>query len=268
MQEDSEGSGNLNHLLAHPYTCGYGGTRNAYTRSYMNKGTLLVLGARHNSLGDYVAMEAVDRDWRVQTAGIPVRGELYENVECDITQPGHVVKLLSAERFDSVVCTVGINPLVHGVERLWDDKCKEVFDVNYHGPMNFLRMWLAQGNRGRAALWGTRHFVAISSNSAHIARSPSVDYCASKAALSMGIRSMARRHAKEGVAIYAYEPGWLNGTPMSDAIMDAFGDDEDLHRIPHGNGIPPQTLAAMIVRNLETGMVLNGCCLRVDGGEQ
>ena len=117
------------------------------------------------------------------------------------------------------------------------------------------------------------HFVAISSNSAHIARSGSAPYCASKAALSMAIRAEARDLARSydlhTVIAYTYEPGWLEGTAMSNDVASRYPGMQPHRMLGLDAGLPPSRLAGMIAYNLRhCGRELNGCVLRVDAGEQ
>jgi NAD(P)-dependent dehydrogenase (short-subunit alcohol dehydrogenase family) len=117
-----------------------------------------------------------------------------------------------------------------------------------------------------------RHFVAISSNSAVIPRTNSAAYCASKAALSQGLRVKAReaRGGDYGYVVYGYEPGLLAGTPMTWATEKQFPD-MPLHRIrgeAMAAGVPCAALAAQIVAGLQVpGAALNGATIRYDGGE-
>lgn len=218
--------------------------------------TLLVIGAQYRSLGWRVAERASEQGYQVTTAGIT--GEEYQ-LDVRNLMPSASRSLLDA---DHVVCTVGINSpseteLLH-------------YEVNVLGPLRCLDTWLRYG--------GTGHFVIISSNSAHIARSGSRAYCGSKAALSMAIRCTARDVAKDHhefmseermPAIYGYEPGWLGGTPMSNAVEDSLEPGAKLHRIPSGQHLSPHDLATVIVSNLQIGNnLMNGALLRLDGGDQ
>lgn len=237
---------------------------------------VLVIGAQPQSLGDAV-VEAVDRrGWQPIAAGISG-----EQIHCDATSNRAVREAITQTRPHHVVCTVGRN-LPGTIEgKGWYTSMKEQMEVNYYAPMivvsEWARFWRQHLKDITAQEWGgmTLHCAVISSNSAHIARSTSGGYCASKAALSMGIRCAAREQARQPFAIYAYEPGWLEGTPMSDDVeerMIATLRDGDvpppMHRIPNDNEVNPDALADMIVCNLSLGPWLNGTTMRLDGGEQ
>ncbi len=115
-----------------------------------------------------------------------------------------------------------------------------------------------------------KHFVVISSNSARIPRSQSLAYCASKAALSMSVRVSARYLAQQNhpVVVYGYEPGLLEGTPMTRMAQSGFAG--SLHRMPNvrAAGLPAEGLARLIAFNLgQNGRALNGTLIPYDAGE-
>lgn len=204
---------------------------------------------------------------RVWTAGITP----HEDKRLDVTKLKDVYAFLRKEEVDHVVCTVGTNMpgTIQGAE--WHRNMKLQMLVNYQGPMNLLAEW-ARYWRDKEDATGpelNRHFVVVSSNSAHTARSESGGYCASKAALSMGVRCAARQQAHRNLSIYGYEPGWMDGTPMSEGVEERLGTGAVVHRIPGNNTMDPFVLAKMIVTNMVfTCGELNGTMLRVDGGEQ
>ena len=197
------------------------------------------------------------------TAGIA--GEQYSlNVESSSS----IEKGLAQTGPTSVICTVGVN-------------CPDSADpgghfqmaTNYHGVMALLDCWM-RSYSGQAPIVNGRYsmpqFVAISSNSAHVARTNSRGYCASKAALSMGIRCTARGNATRDALIYAWEFGLLEGTPMTEAVAQRLGAETGLTRMPgHPRGQGVDGAARMVVDTYRSAYsALNGCTLRVDGGDQ
>lgn len=225
---------------------------------------LLVIGAKPGSLGEAIADHATE--WEVFRAG--VSGEPYY---VNANQPSSFREFINTYGIpDSIVCTAGTNlesSILGDVEHAMATQ----FVHNAMGPLSILSEWLKGLGKPLPEMYGN-HFVAISSNSANIARSASLGYCASKAALSMALRCAAREVAKTGLSIYAYEPGWIDGTPMSVDVQDRL-DQKDFgakpHRIPSGNGISADVLGRMIINNLKDHSgSLNGCLIRVDGGEQ
>lgn len=226
---------------------------------------LLVIGAQPGSLGEAVVQAAEDDGFIVIIAGLP---------ELDVTNAAHVRKFFQDHYCPNVVCTVGVN---------YDDRngsfskmLDQHMQVNCIGVLNCVHQWAKWVQvTTEMSIPGPVYecnFIAVSSNSAHVARSQSVAYCASKAALSMGIRGMARKLANTDLNIWCYEPGWIDGTPMSERVTRRLV----LSDIPgHGHRIPgvdrtwePQQLATRIVQDLYFGRQLNGCCIRLDAGEQ
>ena len=236
--------------------------------------SLLILGAREGSIGDLVEQEAIaSKRWSTITTAGPVNCD----INLDMTVEAERSRLLQHRPFHDVVCTVGIN-----YEAPIDERHPTVFEgmlrmnmlVNAVAPLAFLQQW--------ANLWvhhpsphplGGVNFLCLSSNSAHIARSQSTAYCASKAALSMGLRTMARAMADWPVPInvVGYEFGWVNGTPMSQEVDKRMHDSKlPLHRIPGGRSLHARDAAQILVSELIDGLAYfkNGCTIRIDGGEQ
>jgi hypothetical protein len=222
------------------------------TRKYatLKDRSLLVMGARHGSLGYYIANQA-KRDWAtVATAGISGQ----EDTTIDVVDDVALDKLLNDTAWTDVVCTIGIN----GQEPLW-----RMMLINAQIPLVAAEWWAREAESLEV---GHVSFVGISSNSAHVPRSNSAGYCASKAALSMGLRCLGRKYAKRGgkVRIWGYEPGFLEGTPMStEHVFDP------PHRMPQGGkGIDPELLAMRIVQDLYThSALMMGTMQRIDAGD-
>lgn len=222
---------------------------------------ILVVGARPGSIGAAVATKLKVLGQTVETAGIS------EEQWRLVATPQKIHEFfIGNDEFTDVVCTIGTNGEQDILASGFDpDYLGDEYAINTIAPIAILHEWLMNSESERAS----RHFVAISSNSAHIARSRSLGYCASKAALSMALRCAARRVAEMGgVSIYGYEPGWVDGTPMSRSVEKRIGDSPP-HRIPGRQGVSLNSLSNLIIFNLlNGGMELNGCMFRVDGGEQ
>lgn len=222
--------------------------------------TVAVFGARPKSLGAAIAalIEEESGNQAVDTYG-PGRGSDGTSLH-DYDFAWHYETTSFSryllETYDNVVVTIGIN-----LTDEEDPLGRRQMDVNFHCVMALAEQWARLGKLGQ--------FVAISSNSAHIARSPSIGYCASKAALSMGIRSIARREAGKGI-YYAWEFGLLKGTQMTEATLARVPEGGAACRIPaFSDGLPVDLAAQHVYNALKHGWrELNGCTLRVDGGEQ
>lgn len=226
---------------------------------------LLIIGARTGGLGAHMAEEArqLEPRWgdgRVVTAG--VSGD--EDTYVDITDATTWTTLILNGQFTDVVCTVGVNDPQFGFD--WHLK------VNASGPLQFCDWWAFECAK-QIEEGIPFNFVGISSNSAHVPRSPSAPYCASKAALSMGLRTLGRKYARQTggqVRIWGYEPGWLEGTPMSKDSAEALSDGFSPHRIPAGYdaGINPKLLCSKILDDMIIYSEMLQCTMqRIDMGD-
>lgn len=231
---------------------------------------LLVIGAQERSLGSAI-VEAAHDEWGegvdVFTAGISGVEKHY----CDLTVGVQVKHMLHEIRPDYIVCTVGENSPASVRDGFLSTKMMASYQINVMAPLLLLHHFLEASQHPDTAY--RKKFVAISSNSARIARSGSVAYCASKAALSMALR-VAARDVAHGEAtpcplIWGYEPGLLAGTPMTKETETAFSG--QLHRmrgVP-GSGLPVEQLANRIIMDLTySGPGLHGCLFPYDAGEQ
>lgn len=227
----------------------------------------LVVGARPNSIGAAVAhllnTEPFYGEHFVSTAGLTD-----EDFNVDIRMPMDVKSLVDHTPWDHVICTVGINEetdLIGGsVSDLMNSLDKHLFD-NFVYPMLLFKAWLKTVPNE----YGSHHFVFLSSNSAHVPRSKSLAYCASKAALSQAVRC-AGRAVPPSVCVYAYEPGWVVGTPMSNEVMARLQLSDKGNLMRGGEPMDVMDLAKLICTNLMLGgpRVLNGMTISLDGGER
>lgn len=228
---------------------------------------VLIAGCQEHSLGDAVAVALRDRGHEVVTVGVSMQ----EDYTMDLSSVGLslISSMLRNINPDHIVCTVGINVPKNPTKTDPFYWYREHMDVNVIAPMRLLAAW----KQGISARLNVRHFVAISSNSATLPRTQSAAYCASKAALSQALRVEAREAVggDYGYIVYGYEPGWLNGTLMSNVIQERFGPAVPMHRmrgVDLANGVRTTALAEQIVAGLEVpGAALNGTLVRYDGGE-
>lgn len=229
---------------------------------------LVVVGAKPGSLGAAVAEVAREErfGWEVVTVGVS-RAEQF-SLDLVHSTDSEIEHWLAHVAPDHIVCTAGINHPrnAYGSTAHW---LAEHFNANVIGPMRLLDAFLRL-QPGDVPL---RHYVAISSNSATIPRTDSEAYCASKAALSMGLRVAARNVASVAIqetVVYGYEPGLLAGTPMTVATAQRWPN-TPLTRMRGAmveHGLSAYGLAAHIVRNIAFGgPELNGVLLRLDAGE-
>lgn len=231
---------------------------------------VLIVGAQPHSLGEAVATEAQNRTYEVKTAGIK-----NEQIALDVLLDpmSRLVEVMNLIQPSVVVCTVGLNMPRAEAEPDVTDWYRWHMETNVTGPMRLLEaMRTAAVNPDFLPEAGFLHYVAISSNSARLPRSGSAAYCASKAALSMAIRVTAREGwggDHDGILVYGYEPGLLAGTPMTQKTQERWAG-QSLHRMRGwslADGIPTDSLAALIVRNFSCGPAINGTLIPYDEGE-
>lgn len=239
-----------------------------------DKRNLLIIGAKPNSIGEAV-LEAADNDWNIYTAGVSDEGSYLDvGAWAGTSAKRAIAEVIGMAPMHAVVCTAGIN---HEATLAVDDwalgDLEESFQVNVLGPLavleQWLRYWEQDGGLHRGEDDENLHFVMMSSNSAGVVRSTGLPYNASKAALSMAVRCVARSVARRDtrISVYGYEPGWVEGTPMSQEVMDRLPNDVEITRVPGLRTMRREDLGNMIVRNFGVVGMMNGCLLRVDGGE-
>jgi short-subunit dehydrogenase len=225
---------------------------------------VLVVGATPGSFGDYVAQAfrkqfESDRylypNWTVLTAG--VRGE--DNQYDVLQNEEYHDERMQTLRPHHVVYAAGVNERDKDSLAIW---AHHHMEVNLYG---FLKV--AEAFQ-RIAYPGS-HLVAVSSNSARIPRSPSVAYCASKAALSSAVRTLGRRWAGEPL-VWGVEPG-LMATEATRQAANANVYGGEMHRmrgVASRYGLDPSRLAESLAHNvLWGGAWLNSTLQDMSAGE-
>lgn len=227
--------------------------------------TILVVGAREGSLG-----EAIANDLRLRFSGrfkTVTAGQHNEGHQMDVRSPASVSAVLGEVMPTQIVCTAGVNVGAPIGETGYWHSMRRSWDVNVEGPMRLLDMWLRIREQKGGGFNLDESFVAISSNSANIARRNSAAYCSSKAALSMALRCAARELGGAPL-VYGYEFGLLAGTPMTAATEQRFGPSQS-RMIGATEGLDKWDAASAVVNNLVAPWQgLNGVMLRLDAGEQ
>lgn len=227
---------------------------------------VLVVGTRTGSFGHYVAdafLQAFeDRylypEWSVVRAGIDGESVEYNVLEGD---DYHDEKMREIRPHHVVYCA-GVNePDVQGALANW---------AHHHMTVN-LYGFLAVAEAFKSVAMPGSHLVAVSSNSARIPRSPSVGYCASKAALSMAVRTLGRRWRGEPL-VWGVEPGLMNTQATIDTVnAGGWAEGKPTHRmlgVSSQYGLQAAYLARSIVHDvLWGGQWLNGTLQQMDAGE-
>jgi NAD(P)-dependent dehydrogenase (short-subunit alcohol dehydrogenase family) len=118
---------------------------------------------------------------------------------------------------------------------------------------------------------GRKVFIAITSNSAAIPRSKSLDYCAGKAAVDMALRVMQRDHALAGFEFHSLAAGHVD-TPMFERMSEMLGAEvmkAGYQRSPFKHLIAASDVAELVgfIAEQPAAKWLSGNTLRFDGGE-
>jgi len=235
---------------------------------------LLVLGAESGSIGRGVEdLASKGGDWNVTTVGRTI-----EDHTIDMSNPedqmvkSFIEDVIWERPWHAVVSTLGVNresfvgspSVIDPVKMMLHD-----YKVNTLAPLAWLNEWLIYWNENESIRAQNLHFAAISSNSAHVPRSTGASYCSSKSALSMALRCVARDVGRrdQRVSVYAYEPGWVDGTSMSREVRDRIPQNIPATRAPGDRKLSRADITHMIVANLNFGHAINGSIIRVDAGE-
>jgi NAD(P)-dependent dehydrogenase (short-subunit alcohol dehydrogenase family) len=167
---------------------------------------VLVVGGM-SGIGDTVARE-LKRQYPKLEQYVPPR------LIMDVTDRCSVANAVQAEGpFTHIVYSAGMNDLAWVPERRTARLMDETFRVNCSGFVSVVSEHI------HAFPDDALSVVAVSSDAAEIPMRGSVAYCASKAALNMAVKVLARELAPLH-RINAVSPGMVDGTPMT-AYIDA-----------------------------------------------
>ena len=144
---------------------------------------------------------------------------------------------------------------------------RRVLDVNLMGYVNMAKVAIV-----RMSGAGGGNIVNVASICSNIARSKTVQYDTTKAAILGLTRSMARDHAAEGIRVNAVGPGPIfthfhagraaELGQTDDQYRERFGADTLLKR----PGTPDEVAAAICFLASDDASFITGTCLFVDGG--
>lgn len=225
----------------------------------MRRAEVLVVGAGEGSLGSLVAQDAREKGWDVLTAGVTTE-EFIFNVMAPLASWHNVMEVVKPT---VVIYAPGYNSSGTGV--VMATEAEVHMQIHLYGLLKCAEAFKARGESGLLL----DQMIVVSSNSARIPRSPSVGYCAAKAAQSMAVRVLARRW-KGDPLVYGYEPGLMYTQSSIIAVgKEAYGDKPAHRMVGVGKyGLSPTTLASLIVANMAADYrPLNGCLIPFDAGE-
>ena len=149
-------------------------------------------------------------------------------VSADISDGEARQRLLAStrERFgrlDVLVNNAGVGPLVRAdILETTEESYDRVMNINLRGPMfltQAVARWMLEQKQEREDFAGT--IVFVTSISSTVASTNRVEYCISKAGLSMAAQTWAVRLAAEGIPVYDVRPGLVR-TDMNAAVQDRY----------------------------------------------
>lgn len=121
---------------------------------------------------------------------------------------------------DVLVNNAGVAPQVRmDVLETTEESYERLMRINAQGPL-FLTQLVANRMIAQVREGGRPQppvIIFISSISAEVSSTARMEYCASKAALSMGARVFAHRLAEFGICVFELRPGIID-TPMTSAV--------------------------------------------------
>jgi 3-oxoacyl-[acyl-carrier protein] reductase len=236
-------------------TGGAGGLGSAICRKLAREGISVVVGYHRSA-------EAAQR----LASSLPGRG--HSARPSPVTESAQLAALASGiakdyGRCDVLVNCAGITRFVpHGdLDGLDDRLIDEILATNVRGAFAAVRAF--RPLLEKSALRGGGVVVNLSSAAGAIAMGSNVIYCASKAALDIMTKSLARALAP-GIRVVAIAPGLVDTEFVKP--MDRRWHDEQTARTPLGRLATPEEIAEAVAAAITGLTFATGCVFLVDGG--
>lgn len=146
-----------------------------------------------------------------------------ESFAVDISQSDSVAALFQAlrervERLDLLVHTAGTLGRTVFVEEMTDEEWRKMMSINLDGMFYACRgavRWMKEHQTGRIILFSSVASLTPTPGALH--------YSASKGAVNMMGRTLAREVAKHNIRVNVVAPGYIE-TPMLDGLPEGFSD--------------------------------------------
>lgn len=257
----------------------------AATKERFLEGQSAIVTGASSGLGRAIAEALAERgakvivNYRSDKAGGEItlahcraHGSAAELVHADMAEEPDIERLFDAARahfggVDILVANAGLqqdNPFTEITKAQWD----KVIAVNLTGAFlcmqHAVRQFRTQGRRSSRALG---KIIAVSSVHDVIPWAGHANYAASKAGLTMLVKTAAQELAPEGIRINAISPGAIK-TPINASVTaDPVKAEALMPLIPYGRiGDPPDIGHAAAWLASDYADYMNGTVMVVDGG--
>lgn len=228
----------------------------------MRKSALVTGGAR--GIGRAIALDlARDHDVTITWNTTPpdTLPDTIRTIQTDLSAPHSAARVIAqvmqdTGRLDVLVNNAGV-VAASPVDAFDADTYREMLDVNLLAPHGLLAAALPHLDRGAA-------IINISSVNAVLPPAGAVLYGASKAALDLWTRGMAKELGPRGIRVNAISPGAINipEAPRSADLTQKFVDMTALGRI----GVPDDIAQAVRFLASDAAGFITGEVLTVSGG--
>lgn len=191
---------------------------------------------------------------------------LNSGADYSVTMPDKLRKWVAEQGpFEGIVYSAGITSL-DWLADIDEQEMLDIYDVNVVGLVRVLQ-----------ACPEARRVVVIGSDAARRPMRTSLAYCASKAALDMAVKVIARERASEEFAINIVAPGMTDQTNMQEYIdkrvpevrgwSEQHAAQYESSQIPIGRRAMPSEIAEVVSWVLTTKTpYMNGATIEVNGG--
>jgi len=189
-------------------------------------------------------------------------GELSESEECDELVADAI------DEFGSIDCLVNSAGILLRGDALEtsDDDWRDTMTINLDVPFYLSRAAIPHLQKSQGSI------INVSSNWGLQAGERAVAYCASKGALNMLTRAMARDAASDGVRVNAICPGGVDTPMLAAAAEDSEqGVDDFLQEVaefsPNGRIATPEDIATLtLFLASDAASHITGAAIPIDGG--
>ncbi len=180
---------------------------------------------------------------------------------CNYTQVLNALKSFvdnKKQKFNGMVYTAGVS-VDSPIRKYNEDLAKKMMDVNFWAAMNLVGLFNKRvySNEGAST-------ILISSASAYIGEKGLFAYSASKSAMQVAVKTIAKEIAKRGNRINTLSPGWVRTDMTEDLYDDVSREIFSRHLLGLGNPDDVSSLALYLLS--DCARWITGQDYVIDGG--